>query len=282
MKQFKSIYAMIALLIVFLLYNIIFVVNEKEKAVIVQLGEAVKVIDKPGLYFKMPFIQSPIFFDSRILTYDTRPAEALTSDKKTIVLDNYACWKIEDPLLFYQTLRTRMNAQARLDDVIYSQLRIAVGSHTLTEIVTASRTEIMDAVTKKAATALKDFGVAIVDVRIKKADLPTENQVAIFERMRSERQRQARQYRSEGEEEAIRIRSTTDKEQSIILANARGTSTVLEGEAEAEVAKIYAVAYSKDPSLFSFIRSMNAYKNSFNENTSMVLTPESPFLRFFK
>lgn len=282
MNAIKPTYSILVLVLLFIVYNAVFVVDEKEKAVIVQLGEAVKVIEKPGIYFKIPFIQSPILFDSRILTYDTRPAEALTSDKKTIVLDNYACWKIENPLLFYQTLRTKASAQARLDDVIYSQLRIAVGSHTLTEIVTASRTEIMDTVTQKAAHALKDFGVSIVDVRIKKADLPTENQVAIFERMRSERQRQARQYRSEGEEEAIRIRSTTDKEQSILLANANSTSIVLKGEAEAEAAKIYAVAYSKEPTFFSFIRSLDAYKKSFNENTTMILTPDMPFLRFLK
>lgn len=281
MSSIKPIY--IALLIIVVVgYNAVFVVNEREKAVIVQLGEAVKVIEKPGLYFKIPFIQSPILFDARILTYDTRPAEALTSDKKTIVLDNYACWKIEDPLLFYQTLRTRINAQARLDDVIYSQLRIAVGSHSLTEIVTASRTEIMDTVTEKAAHALKDFGVAIVDVRVKRADLPQENQVAIFERMRSERKRQARQYRSEGEEEAIKIRSMTDKEQSIILANANSKSTVLQGEADAEAAKIYATAYAKDPTFFSFIRSLDAYKASFDENTTMIVTPDMPFLRFLK
>lgn len=268
------------LIMLVLLYNTLFIVRETQNAVILELGRPKKEIRSSGLYCKVPFLQNVVFFDNRILTYDTRPAEALTSDKKTIVLDNYASWRITNPLLFYQTLRTVHAAQTRLDDVIYSQLRIAVGSHSLTDVITTQRTEIMDTVTRSANTALQDFGVSIIDVRIKRTDFPKENQAAIFRRMRSERERQAQQYRSEGQEEALRIRSTTDKERAIILANANSTATILRGEAEAESAAIYAKAFSQDPSFFAFKRSLDAYQEAFAQNTTFILKTNNPFLQY--
>ena len=198
----------------------IFTVHETQKAMLIQLGEPVDKVLGPGLHFKIPFIQRVEYFDARILDYDARSAEALTSDKKTIVLDNYARWIISDPLLFYRSVRTIPRAQARLDDVVYSQLRAQVGRHTLTEVVSSKRGSIMEDVTKRTSDIMKQYGITVVDVRVKRTDLPTENQRAIFGRMRAERERQAKQYRSEGTEEALKLRSQADREQAVILAEA--------------------------------------------------------------
>ena len=231
---------------------------------------------------KLPFIQNVVYFDARILDYDARPAEALTSDLKSMVLDNYARWKIVDPLRFYRTMRTEANAQARLDAVIYSQIRAHIGRHTLTEVVNDKRTAIMDSVTEKTSQQMNEFGIKIVDVRIKRTDLPAETQRAIFDRMRAERERQATQYRSEGSEESTKIRSEADKGRALILAEANKKSQVLRGEGDAEAARIYAEAFSKSPEFFSFQRGLEALRKSLGENTRMVLTPDSPLLQPIK
>ena len=198
------------------------------------------------------------------------------------MLDNYARWKIEDPLQFYRTMRTETNAQARLDAVIYSQIRAHVGRHTLTEVVADERNSIMESVTEKASQQMKEFGIAIVDVRIKRTDLPAENQRAIFDRMRAERERQATQYRSEGAEESTKIRSGAEKERALILAEAGKKAQVLRGEGDAEAARIYAEAFSRSPEFFSFQRGLEALRKSLGENTRMVLTPDSPLLQPIK
>ena len=180
----------------------IFIVNQTEKALVIQLGDPVDKVFGPGLHFKIPLIQTVVRFDARVLDYEARAAEALTSDKKAIVLDNYARWRIIDPLQFYRSVRTIPGAQARLDDVVYSQLRAQVGRHSLTEVVSSKRSGIMADVTRRASDIMKEYGIEVVDVRIKRTDLPAENQRAIFGRMRAERERQAKQYRSEGVEEA--------------------------------------------------------------------------------
>lgn len=256
----------------------LFVVNQTQQALVIQLGHPLNKVYKPGLHIKLPFIQNVVYFEARILDYDARPAEALTSDLKTIVLDNYARWKIEDPLQFYRTMRTEPNAQARLDAVIYSQIRAHVGRHTLTEVVADERTSIMESVTEKASQQMKEFGISIVDVRIKRTDLPAENQRAIFDRMRAERERQATQYRSEGAEESTKIRSAAEKERALILAEAGKKAQVLRGEGDAEAARIYAEAFSRSPEFFAFQRGLEALRKSLGENTRMVLTPDSPLL----
>ncbi|MGL4722766.1 MAG: protease modulator HflC [Desulfovibrionaceae bacterium] len=276
-----SLKIILPLFLILVIYNSIFFVQEYNQAIVLQLGEPIKVIEQPGLQFKIPLLQNVIFVDSRVLMYNIKQAEALTSDKKTIVLDSYASWRIDNPLLFYRTLRTQTNAQIRLDDIIYSQLRVEIGKHTLTEVVSSSRTSIMDIIAQNTASSLKDFGIKIVDVRIKKTDLPKENQQAIFERMRSERKRQAQQYRSEGEEESIKIRSQTEKEQVIILAESEEKSTLIRGEADALKSAVYSKAYAKNPSFYSFIRSLQSYEESFKNNTTIMLTPKDPFLQYF-
>ena len=283
MKSARSAIFMFLLMgIVILLQQSLFIVQQTQQALVIQLGHPLDKVYRPGLHMKLPFIQNVVYFDARILDYDARPAEALTSDLKSMVLDNYARWKIVDPLRFYRTMRTEANAQARLDAVIYSQIRAHIGRHTLTEVVNDKRTAIMDSVTEKTSQQMKEFGIKIVDVRIKRTDLPAENQRAIFDRMRAERERQATQYRSEGSEESTKIRSEADKERALILAEANKTSQVLRGEGDAEAARIYAEAFSRSPEFFSFQRGLEALRKSLGENTRMVLTPDSPLLQPIK
>ena len=283
MKAFKpAVFAAVVFVLGILFQQSLFVVNQTQQALVIQLGHPLERVYGPGLHFKLPFIQNVVYFDARILDYDARPAEALTSDLKSMVLDNYARWKIVDPLRFYRTMRTEANAQARLDAVIYSQIRAHIGRHTLTEVVNDKRTAIMDSVTEKTSQQMKEFGIKIVDVRIKRTDLPAENQRAIFDRMRAERERQATQYRSEGSEESTKIRSEADKERALILAEANKKSQVLRGEGDAEAARIYAEAFSKSPEFFSFQRGLEALRKSLGDNTRMVLTPDSPLLQPIK
>ncbi len=280
MRRIKAaIFAVVVVAAAIVLPQSMFIVNQTQQALVIQLGQPLDEVYRPGLHFKLPFIQNVVYFDARILDYDARPAEALTSDLKTIVLDNYARWRIAEPLLFYRTMRTELNAQTRLDAVIYSQIRAHVGRHTLTEVVADQRTEIMDSVTTRASEQMKEFGIDIVDVRIKRTDLPAENQRAIFDRMRAERERQATQYRSEGAEQATKIRSGADKERALILAEANKKAEVLRGEGDAEAARIYAEAFSRSPDFFSFQRGLEALRKSFSENTRMVLTPDSPLMQ---
>ena len=278
----KLVLIMMLLILALLAQQTLFIVNQTQQALVIQLGHPLDKVYGPGLHAKLPFVQNVVYFEARILDYDARPAEALTSDLKTIVLDNYARWKIEDPLRFYRTMRTEANAQARLDAVIYSQIRAHIGRHTLTEVVADERNSIMESVTEKASQQMKEFGISIVDVRIKRTDLPAENQRAIFDRMRAERERQATQYRSEGSEEATKIRSAAEKERALILAEAGKQAQVLRGEGDAEAARIYAEAFSRSPEFFSFQRGLEALRKSLGENTRMVLTPDSPLLQPIK
>lgn len=257
----------------------IFVVNQTEKALVLQLGDPVDRVFGPGLHFKLPFIQNVVLFDARILDYDARSAEALTSDKKAIVLDNYARWRIANPLQFYRSVRTIPGAQARLDDVVYSQLRAQVGRHTLTEVVSSKRNSIMTDVTRRTSDIMKEYGIEVVDVRIKRTDLPTENQRAIFGRMRAERERQAKQYRSEGVEESTKLRSEADREQAVLMAEANRRASVIRGEGDAIAAKTYAEAFSGSPEFYEFQRGLEVLKKSFNSKTKMVITSDNPILK---
>ena len=250
----------------------VFVVNQTEKALVIQLGDPVDRVYGPGLHFKIPLIQTVVRFDARVLDYEARAAEALTSDKKTIVLDNYARWRIIDPLQFYRSVRTIPGAQARLDDVVYSQLRAQVGRHSLTEVVSSKRSGIMADVTRRASDIMKEYGIEVVDVRIKRTDLPAENQRAIFGRM------QAKQYRSEGVEEATKLRSEADRERAVILAEANRRSSVIRGEGDATAARVFAEAFSRAPDFYKFQRGLEALKKSFEQNSRIVITNDDPFL----
>ena len=278
MSTYPVIVSILVIVIVGLLSQSWFTVHQTQKAIVLQLGEPLPEVYGPGLHFKLPFIQNVVYFDSRVLDYEARSREAFTVDKKAIVLDNYARWKIINPLQFYRTMRTIPGAQARLDDVVYSQLRALVGAYTLTEVVSSHRAAIMKEVTDKVSELMKPFGVEVLDVRIKRTDLPTENQRAIFERMRAERERQAKQYRSEGDEESARIRSDADRQKAVILAEAAREAQVERGKGDAKAAATYAESYNKSPDFYAFQRWLEAMRKSFRENSKMVLSNENPLL----
>jgi len=271
-----------AVLLLLVLTQTAFVVHQTETAIVVQLGKPVTGALKPGLHFKLPLVQSVTFFDARVLDYDAKRAEILTEDKKAMVVDHYTKWRITDPLLFYQTVRTEAGAQARLDDITYAALREALGRHTLIEVVSEKRTEIMEQVVRHSQELLSPYGILVVDVRIKRTDLPPENERAIFGRMQAERERQAKQYRSEGQEEAAKIRAQADKERTVLLAEAERQASTIRGEGDAKATRTYAEAYGQSPEFYAFKRSLEAYESSLKDNTRLVLTPGSPFLRYFQ
>ncbi|MBF0530957.1 MAG: protease modulator HflC, partial [Deltaproteobacteria bacterium] len=227
-------------------------------------------------------IQEVIYFENRVLDYDAAPAEILTADKKNLVVDNFAKWRIVDPLKFYQTVRNVGGALARLDDIIYAELRVELGRHNMADIIAKVRDKIMQTVTERADNVTKDYGIHILDVRIKRADLPQENERAVFGRMRAERERQAKKYRSEGQEAALKLRATADRDKTVILAEAYRRAQELRGEGDAEATRIYAEAYSKDKEFFSFVRSLESYQKAFDDKTTMVLSPQDEFFRYFR
>ncbi|TAJ22397.1 MAG: protease modulator HflC [Nitrospirae bacterium] len=260
----------------------LFVVDITQTAIVVQLGKPQRNITEPGLKVKMPFIEEVTYFDKRLLDYDSSAQDVITQDKKTILIDNFAKWRITDPLKVYQAFQTQRGALRRLDDIIYSELRVELGRHDLSEIVSKTRSEIMAVVTQRANEKAKAYGIEVQDVRIKRADLPEQNEKAVFARMQAERERQAKQYRAEGAEEAQKIRSEAEKDREIILAEAYKTSEELRGEGDAKAFKIYATAYRQDPKFFEFTRSMEAYKKSFSGNSTVVMTPDSEFFKYLR
>jgi len=252
------------------------------QAVVLQLGEPVRTIREPGLYMKIPFIQSVLYFDRRLLEYDASPKELLTRDKQQLVVDNYTRWKIVDPLKFYQAVRDEGGAQSRLDDIVYSNLRENFGRQTLLEIVNTRRAGLMEEVTRKSDLKARDFGIEVVDVRIKRADLPEKNEQNVFSRMRTERERLAKKFRAEGDEEARKITSGSEKDVRVLMAEAKRSSEVTRGQGDAEAVKIYADAYGRDIEFFALVRTLDAYRKALPGTTSVIMSPEAEFLRFLK
>src|SRR5262245_43633967 len=207
----------------------LFTVPQWMQAIVVQLGEPVRTVREPGLYWKTPFVQQVVYFDRRLLDQDTSPKEILTRDKQQLVIDNYTRWRIIDPLQYLRTVRDEGGAQSRLDDIVYSNLRETLGRHTLREIVSEKRDELLQQVTKRSDEKAREYGIEVIDVRIKRADLPEKNEQNVFNRMRTERERLAKKFRAEGEEEARKIRSESDKEVQILLADARQKAQVTRG-----------------------------------------------------
>jgi len=279
----KPMLIIVALAALFILgQQCLFVVDQTERAIVLQLGRPLDGVREPGLHFKLPFVQNAVLFDIRVLDYDTKPSEVITRDKKTMVVDNYVKWRIVEPLQFYRTVRTIPRAEARMDDIVYSEMREALGRLSLIEIVAMNRAEIMQQVTASSKLLLEELGVEILDVRIKGTDLPAENERAIFGRMRAEREREAKQYRSEGMEEAAKIKAATDRERSIILAEAERQGEILRGEGDADATRIYAETLSRNPDFYEFNRSLEAYRQSMKSNARIILTPESPFLKYMR
>lgn len=258
----------------------LFTVNETEQVVITQFGEYKRTIQQPGLAVRLPFLQTVNRFDRRILVSDAPTAEYLTQDKKRLVADPITRWRISDPLLFYKTVRDESGARARLDDLVFSELRREVASYTFATVIGTKREAIMDAVAATARDKAREFGIEVVDVRIKRADLPKEVQASVFARMQAEREREAKRYRSEGEEEAAKLRAQTDKERTIVLAEAEQKAQMLRGEGDATATKIYADAYGKDPEFYTFLRSLHAYEQFLGKRTTLFLSTDSDLFRY--
>lgn len=274
----------ILLIVAFIVNNAIFIVIQNEQCVITQFGGFVRTVKEPGLHFNLPFIQNVIYYDNRLLNHDVQPTEIVTKDKRTLVIDNFAKWRITDPEQFYKRAKSEKIAKERLRDIIYSELRLDFGSRDLADIVTKSRAELMTEVTQRSNQKVKELamGVEIADVRIKRADLPPENQQAVFQRMSEERKRIAKQWRAEGNEEARKIRAGTDKEKVIILSEAYKTSQEIRGAADAQSIRITAAAFGQDPEFYEFMRSMEAYKKSIEDRGSIVLSTDNPFLKYLR
>ncbi|MHC4645728.1 MAG: protease modulator HflC [Planctomycetota bacterium] len=257
-----------------------FTVDETKHAIITQLGKYVADVNEPGLHFKVPFLQKVHRYENRVLEYDAAAAKIITSDKKQLVIDNYARWRIENPLIFYKNVQDESGAQARLDDIVFSEIREELARHTFTEIVSDKRQAIIDEVGGQCDAKAREYGIKVIDVRIKRADLPKEVAHSVYARMRAERERIAKKYRSEGEEEAVKIRAVTDRERTVLLADSYQQAEKLRGEGDAEAIKIYAEAFEKDPEFFAFVKTLDAYKKSLGPETTIVLPSDSEFFQY--
>ena len=261
-------------------FSSIFIVDETQQVVILQLGKPVKTVTEPGLNVKLPFpFQEKITFDDRLLEYDSPPEEILSKDKKSLIVDNYVRWKIVDPLQFLKTVQAIPTAKSRMDDIVYSELRRELGTHDMVEIITENREEIMDIVTRQSNSATLAYGISVVDVRIRRVDLPAENEESIYARMEAERKRQANKFRSEGEEEAQKIRAATDRDKTIILADAYKEAEKIRGEGDARAVQIYARSYSADPKFYEFVRTLDTYKKVVDDKTTLVLPSSSKLFK---
>ena len=261
-------------------FSSIFIVDETQQVVILQLGKPVKTVTKPGINVKLPFpFQEKITFDDRLLEYDSPPEEILSKDKKSLIVDNYVRWKIVDPLQFLKTVQAIPTAKSRMDDIVYSELRRELGTHDMVEIITENREEIMDIVTRQSNAATLAYGISVVDVRIRRVDLPAENEESIYARMEAERKRQANKFRSEGEEEAQKIRAATDRDKTIILADAYKEAEKIRGEGDAKAVQVYAGSYSADPKFYEFVRTLDTYKKVVDDKTTLVLPSGSKLFK---
>jgi modulator of FtsH protease HflC len=265
-----------------LLWSSVVVIDEREVAIVTQLGAYQKTLSKPGAYLLVPFAQDVNRMDARIVGSDVTPAEYLTLDKKRLVADPITRWRVSEPLKFFTTVHDESGARARLDDIVNSELRRQLANRNFDEIIGDQREAVMHEVAKNARLKALEFGIHVVDVSIKRADLPNEVQESVFGRMRAERERVAKQYRSEGEESAAKIRAEADKERTILLAKAYETAQKIRGEGDATSTAIYAQAYGKDPEFYSFVRSLDAYDRVIGEGSTVVLSSGSDLFRYLK
>lgn len=277
----------LALIVVLVIvaFNTVFIVRQTEQVLVLQFGNPVRPIRTPGLEFKWPY-QNVVRYDKRILDVEPPAEEVNAADQKRLVVDSYARYQISDPLQFFQTIGSgdvaRETTRTRLGSIIGSTLRRVIGNVPLASVVAERRAEVMRQVRDEVNLQARSFGINVIDVRIKRADLPTENSQAIFERMKTERQREAAQFRAEGAREAQKIRSNADRQRVEIIAEAQKQAQILRGEGDAESVRVYADAFNRDPEFFAFYRSLEAYRDALaNRDTTLVLSPDSEFFRFF-
>lgn len=273
----------VAVLTGLLIYSTFFIVKETHQAIVLQLGEPKKVYKDAGLYFKIPLIQNVHFLDKRVIDIDAPAEEVIALDQKRIIVDAYAKFIIKDPLKFYISVGNERIAQSRLASIINAKIRGVLGKENLVNLISTNRNKLMSQITKDVAEEAKDFGIDVIDVRIKRADLPSANSEAIFKRMQTERTREAKEFRAQGFEVGQTIKSIADKEAAIILADARKTAQITRGEGDGLRNKIFAEAFGRDPEFFSFYRAMQSYEKSLinGSETSLVLSPDSEFFRYF-
>ena len=260
----------------------LFTVHQTKQVILLQFGEPKRVIQEPGLNVKLPFVQNVVEYERRVLEIDPPSEQVILSDQKRIDVDAYLRYRIADPLTFFQRVLSEAGARSRLSSVVNSSLRRVLGNVTLLEVLSEERERIMANIQVDVNEAAKPFGVEVVDVRIRRADLPEQAAQAIYARMRSEREREAREARAQGFEKAQQIRAAADRERTVLIAEAQKTSEITRGEGERNAVRIYAEAYGRDPEFYGFYRSMQAYREALRaEDTTMVLSPDSEFFRFF-
>jgi membrane protease subunit HflC len=263
-------------------FQSIFIVQEINQAIVLQFGDPKKIVTKSGLNFKLPFIQNVAYLDKRVLNLDNPPEEVIAADQKRLIVDAIARFKITDPLKFYISVGNERVARQRLATIINSRIRGVLGKQELATLLSKDRAKQMSIIQNDVNTEAENFGIEIVDVRIKRADLPQANSEAIYARMQTERQREAKEFRAQGAEIATRIKSTADKEVTVILANAKKKSEIMKGEGDGQRNKIFADAFGKDPQFFSFYRAMQSYEKALiGGDTSLILSPDSDFFKFF-
>jgi len=263
-------------------YQAVFVVQEINQAIVLQFGDPKNIITKPGLNFKIPFIQNVVYLDRRVLNLDNPPEEVIAADQKRLIVDAFARFKIVDPLKFYISVGDERVARSRLATIINSRIRSVLGTQKLATLLSTDRAVHMGTIQNDVNTEAQNFGITIVDVRIKRADLPQANSEAIFKRMQTEREREAKEFRAQGAEMAAKITSTADKEVTVILANANKQSEIMKGEGDGRRNKIFADAFGRDPQFFAFYRAMQSYEKALiGGDTSLILSPDSDFFKFF-
>lgn len=272
----------IIILIFILTFFSVFIVKEVNQAIVLQFGNPKRIILNPGLNFKIPFIQNVVFIDKRILNLDTPPEEVIAADQKRLIVDSYARFKVIDPLKFYISVGNERVARSRLATIINSRLRNVLGQQELQTLLSKDRSKQMTIIKDSVNAEAKNFGIEIIDVRIKRADLPQANSDAIYKRMQTEREREAKEFRARGAEMAVTITSTADKDVSVLLANANKNSEIMKGEGDGLRNKIFAEAFGRDPEFFAFYRAMQAYETALiGGETSLILSPDSEFFKFF-
>jgi len=281
MKAQKILLPIIAVLGALIFFSV-FIVKEVNQAIVLQFGDPKRILVEPGLNFKLPFIQNVVFLDKRILNLDTPPEEVIASDQKRLIVDAFARFEIIDPLKFYISVGNERVARSRLSTIINSRIRNVLGQQELQTLLSKDRTKQMALIQEGVNAEAENFGIKIVDVRIKRADLPQANSDAIYKRMQTEREREAKEFRAKGAEMAVTITSTADKEVSVILANANKDSEIMKGEGDGQRNKIFAEAFGRDPEFFAFYRAMQAYETALiGGDTSLILSPDSEFFKFF-
>ena len=281
MTRFWSFLVALVVVLVIVADSALFTVDQTEQVLITQFGRPVRLITDPGLHVKVPFVQTVISFDRRLLNLELPGQEVILGDQRRLIVDSFTMFRIADPLQFYRAVRTEEAARSRLREIVNNATRKVLGNVMLPSVLSADRTHIMANLRQQVNSEMGSFGVAIVDVRIRRADLPEENTQAILSRMQSERQRVAAQARAEGVEAAQKIRAEAERDRTVLLAQARATADNTRGEGEAQASRIFAQAYGKDPNFFAAWRTLSAYRESFaSGNAKLVLTPDNDFLRY--